>query len=323
MIDSSTDASTDTPIHGPTDTAPTDTAPTDTAPTDTAPTNASSDASTNSSLFWAEICQFAHDISERVGLHLKADFGTVHPSEKSDGSWVTRCDRWADQALRDAIAARFPDHGLLTEETLHEFPPQDWCWIVDPLDGTTNFALGIPMWGISLGLLYRGTPVFGCVHFPVLGQTFHGFWAGNSGLTLPQGAFCNHQPIRVSTAALSPNQLFSFCTRSITALQQEPAVSLTLPLKVRMLGVSTYNLLSIASGMTLGGVEATPKVWDIAATWAIVHAAGAQWIPLQHQPFPLEVGRNYQALSYPTLVVARPDLAPQFLPFSVLLGSPA
>ncbi|MGA1624818.1 MAG: inositol monophosphatase family protein, partial [Prochlorothrix sp.] len=139
----------------------------------------------------------------------------------------------------------------------------------------------------------------------------------------PSGAFCNHQPIHTTTAQPTPQHLVSLCTRSIPALQKDPIATLPLPFKVRTLGASTYNLLTVASGFTLGGVEATPNVWDIAATWAIVQAAGAQWIPLEHQPFPLTVGQNYKSISFPTLVLARPDLKPLLLPFSSYLGTPA
>jgi myo-inositol-1(or 4)-monophosphatase len=291
--------------------------------------------------FWLDVCQFAHGLTQQVGQQLMMDFGTIVPQplitpetpgnspqsivvaqEKSDGSLVTRCDRWADQALRGAIAQRFPDHGLLSEETPGAFPATDWCWIIDPIDGTTNFTMGLPVWGISLGLLYRGTPVFGCVHFPPLGQTFHGFWPGTSGLDLAPGAFCNHQPIQVSAAPLSPNHLFSFCTRSVLGLQQEPACHLPLPCKVRMIGVATYNLITLAQGTVLAAVEASPRVWDIAAVWVIVQGAGGQWISLERSPFPLIPGENYHPIPYPTLALARSSLAPQFLPFAQYLGQP-
>ncbi|MDZ4871200.1 MAG: 3'(2'),5'-bisphosphate nucleotidase CysQ [Chroococcidiopsis cubana SAG 39.79] len=93
----------------------------------------------------------------------------------------------------------------MSEEGETIFPDAEWCWVIDPLDGTTNFTRGLPIWGISLGLLYRGTPVFGYVHLPPLGQSFHGFWAGDSGLATPTGAFLNHHPIHASTDVVSKN----------------------------------------------------------------------------------------------------------------------
>ncbi|NEQ27957.1 MAG: inositol monophosphatase, partial [Microcoleus sp. SIO2G3] len=149
--------------------------------------------------FWTEILEFAETITAQVGQQLLADFGRAQAIEKTDGSLVTQSDRWADETLRNAIAAKFPDHGVLSEEVAHVLPDRDWCWVIDPLDGTTNFARGLPIWGISIALLYRGTPVFGYVHLPPLNQSFYGYWYGDSGLTGPTGAFRNNQPIHVSS----------------------------------------------------------------------------------------------------------------------------
>lgn len=265
--------------------------------------------------FWSAVLSFTQQITERVGVQLLRDFGQAQAAEKADGSLVTQSDRWADEQIRSEIAQTFPDHGVLSEEVEHIFPDRDWCWIIDPLDGTTNFARGLPLWGISIGLLYKGTPVFGFVHLPPLKQSFHGFWQGESGLEMPSGAFLNGKPIHASQEALTRNHFFNLCARSTSVLKQP------FPAKIRMLGVATYNLLTVAAGATMGGVEATPKIWDIAAVWAIVQAAGAVWCPLESTPiFPLEVGKDYSARSFPTLVVSRKDLLPVFEPLVRTIG---
>lgn len=74
------------------------------------------------------------------------DFGQAQASEKADGSWVTHSDHWADRQLRSAIATLFSDHGVLSEPAEHVFLAADWCWVIDPLDRTTNFSRGIPIW---------------------------------------------------------------------------------------------------------------------------------------------------------------------------------
>ena len=259
--------------------------------------------------FWERVLAVATATTEAVGTELLTLFGRVPATEKADGSLVTRADQWADQALREAIAQAFPDHGILSEETTHVFPGTDWCWVIDPIDGTTNFTRGIPLWGISLGLLYRGTPVFGYVYLPPIQTQFHGYWYGDSGLQGPTGAFCNAEAIATSPAAPSSNQLFNVCARSLAVLQQP------LPCKIRMLGVATYNLLTVATGAALGSVEATPKIWDIAAVWAIAQAAGATWHSLRPDPiFPLVAGQNYTQIPYPTLLLSQASLLPTFLP---------
>jgi myo-inositol-1(or 4)-monophosphatase len=264
---------------------------------------------------WDQIVAFAESTTARVGATLLSEFGQATATEKADGTLVTQSDQWADEELRRAIQAAFPEHGVLSEEVEHIFPDKDWCWIIDPIDGTTNYARGIPLWAVSLGLLYKGTPVFGHVYVPPLNHTFHGFWYGNSGLTGPTGAFLNHQPIQTSYEAPSGNQFFSLCARSTSVLKQP------FPCKIRMLGVATYNLLTVATGAALGGVEATPKIWDIAAVWVIVQAAGGSWIPLESEPiFPLEPGQNYASRPFPTLVISQHSLIDQFLPLVRFLG---
>lgn len=260
--------------------------------------------------FWNPIFTFAETTAHRVGERLLRDFGAVQAEAKSDGSLVTRSDRWADGEIRDAIAQTFPDHGVLSEEGQHVFPTADWCWIIDPLDGTTNFARGIPIWGISIALLYRGTPIFGYIHLPPLKQTFHGFWPDRSGLEVPTGSFGNGIPIRPTTDALGPNQFFNLCSRSV-------AIAPHLPAKVRMLGMASYNFLTVAAGTCIGGVEATPKIWDIAAAWAIVQASGAVWIPLDSAAiFPLTSGQDYGDRSFPTLVVSQSQWLDTFQPLA-------
>ncbi|HEY9637556.1 MAG TPA: inositol monophosphatase family protein [Coleofasciculaceae cyanobacterium] len=265
--------------------------------------------------FWTDILSFAQTTTARVGTQLLQDFGQVQASQKDDGSLVTQADHWADQTIREAIATHFPSHGILSEEAEHKFPDTEWSWIIDPLDGTTNFARGIPIWGISLGLLYQGTPVFGYVHFPPIAQTFHGFWKGESGIEgLENGAFLNERPIHSSTDAPTNNHFFNICSRSASLLQQP------LPCKIRMLGVASYNFLTIASGAALGGVEATPKIWDMAGAWVIVQAAGGVWVSLDSQPiFPLNVGQDYGKRSLPTLVASSPELVNVFQPLVKLI----
>jgi myo-inositol-1(or 4)-monophosphatase len=266
--------------------------------------------------FWQQVETLTQEITSRVGVRLMEDFGgeirlrslTSTAETKSDGSLVTQSDLWADGEIKRSLQAAFPDHAVLSEEDFHLFTDTPWTWVIDPIDGTTNFAMGLPLWGISIGLLYHGHPVFGRVYFPPVNQSFHGFWRGESGLVdMPQGAWLNGQPIHTSTAALTKNHLFGICARSLGVIKTR------LPAKLRMIGVTTYSFLAVAAGFTLGGVEATPKIWDLAAVWPIFHAAGGTWISLSaDRIFPAEVGKNYGGHPLPSLVLARSELTAAF-----------
>lgn len=267
--------------------------------------------------FWQEVLEFAAETTENVGQQLSQFFGNVQAESKPDGSLVTKADKSADSEIRKAIAAKFPEHGILTEETEHIFPDNDWCWVVDPVDGTTNFTRGIPIWGISLGLLYKGIPVFGFVHLPMINQTFHGYWYGDTGLSGPTGAYLNNQQIHTSPDSPSGNHIFNLCSRSTSVVRQNSEF----PCKIRMVGSATYSALLVASGTALGGIEATPKVWDIAAAWVVVKAAGGEFINLEANPvFPLKVGENYGDRPFPSLMVSQSKLIPVFEPLVAFIG---
>jgi myo-inositol-1(or 4)-monophosphatase len=259
--------------------------------------------------FWDKILQFAETTTARVGERLLKEAGKLQAQQKEDGSLVTSADRWADNELTNAIKTAFPEHGVLSEETLHIFPDNDWCWIIDPIDGTTNFSRGVPIWAISLGLFYRGNPVFGFVYLPPLKQFYYGYSHNDFDLDLPTSAYLDRHPIHTSQDNPSPSHLFNLCARSLHILQKP------FPCKIRMIGVASYNCLLVASGAALGGVEATPKIWDLAAVYSIVRGAGGAVVSLASDPiFPLKIGKNYQNLSLPTLVVARSELIPVFQP---------
>jgi myo-inositol-1(or 4)-monophosphatase len=88
-----------------------------------------------------------------------------------------------------------------------------------------------------------------------------------------------------------------------------------------MIGVASYNGLLVAAGAALGGVEATPKIWDIAAIWPIVQAAGGVFLSLESEPvFPLKVGKDYGDRSFPCLIAARPELVSVFKPLVEFIG---
>lgn len=259
--------------------------------------------------FWQQIFNFCKQLTFPIGEKLLEDFGKLQAEHKADGSLLTQADLWADEKIRMAIAHCFPTHGVLTEETEHILPANEWCWVIDPIDGTTNFTMGIPLWGISIGLLYKGTPVFGFVHFPQIKQTYHGYYYGKSGLTGPKGAYLNNTPIYTSEDNPSFNHLFNICARSTEILTQP------FPCKIRLVGVASYNILLVACGAALGAIEATPRIWDIAGAYPILQAAGGSICNLQlDSVFPLIQGKNYGKFGFTTLSVAREELLTEFKP---------
>ena len=257
--------------------------------------------------FWYQVYNFCRQTTQRIGEKLLTDVGKLDATQKADGSLVTEADKWADAQMRQAIKQCFPTHGVLTEETEHVLPHNDWCWVIDPIDGTTNFTRGFSVWSISIGLLYHGMPVFGFVYFPQTRQTYHGYYYGNTGLTGPQGSFLNNIPIHTSQAQANHNHVFTLCTRSLKILPND------FPCKVRITGVTSYDLVLVACGATLGTLEKSPKIWDIAGAYPILHGAGGKLVNLEaNDVFPLKKGVDYGSHGFYCLAVAHENLISVF-----------
>jgi myo-inositol-1(or 4)-monophosphatase len=231
-------------------------------------------------------------------------FGTVSASRKADGTLVTQADNAVDEFITKQIKSAFPDHAVLSEERNTTYNPAfDFTWVIDPLDGTTNFARGLPIWGVSVALLYLGSPVLGLLSFPSLREIYTAI--------VHQGAFLNNHPLTTATNQTVDDQHFMMmCTR--TPLRYR----IDTPLKPRILGSAAYHLVSVANGSALAAIEATPKLWDIAAVLLILTEAGGCYQSLDKQTliFPLEPTlANYERTSYPLLAAANQTILDDLL----------
>jgi myo-inositol-1(or 4)-monophosphatase len=110
------------------------------------------------------------ELLDRVAERQRLDFGHMASDLKADGSLITACDRWSDEVLVEGLAQLFPEEGVLSEEGAKRVPSSEAYWVVDPLDGTTNFAAGIPYWAISLARFEHGKPVLAVLDVPPLRQ---------------------------------------------------------------------------------------------------------------------------------------------------------
>lgn len=239
-----------------------------------------------------DLAQEAHDLIGQV-------VGARTASRKADGSLVTRTDRAIDALLSLRITERYPGHAVLSEEQVTTYDPAiRYTWVVDPLDGTTNFARGLPVWGISIALLDQGEPIVGVVRFPSLHEEF----ASVKG----QGATWNSELVTTAPERTIDNQHFIMCcTRTGRRYR------VTTPLKTRILGSAAYHLLKVADGSALAAIEATPKIWDLAAALLILAEAGgvAQPIGRGSLPFPVPpVASDFRNQSFPLIAAANLDV---------------
>ena len=221
------------------------------------------------------------------------DFGNISASNKSDGSLVTSCDLWSDKTIVNGLSIIAKNEGVLSEEGGKLVPNTKAYWIVDPLDGTTNFAAGIPYWSISVARFVEGKPQSSFLIIPTLKKKFVAIKGG--------GVWLNNKKIGVSNHN-KRSECVSLCSRSIKILQKKP--NSIFPGKIRLLGVSSLNLTSVAMGQTFGAIEYTPKIWDIAAAWLFLEELNCSIEWLDINPLNLISGQDLTAINFP-LIAAR------------------
>jgi myo-inositol-1(or 4)-monophosphatase len=247
---------------------------------------------------------FAIQLAQQVGDLLLGYFQSseLQAELKSDLSVVTQADLEADRVIKAAIRCRYPDDFLLSEEKQPgesglEFSAERAVWIVDPLDGTTNFSLGLHYWGVLLARLVSGWPELAVMYFPVVHELYHA--------QRGKGAYLNHKPLRVKPPeAGCPLSFFACCSRTFRRYQ------VSVPYKARILGSAAYTLCTVARSTAILGFEATAKIWDLAAPWLLVGEAGGVIETLDgSQPFPLLAENDYTIQSFPVLASANAEIA--------------
>ena len=231
-----------------------------------------------------------YSLFELVSQRQLKDFGNISASNKSDGSLITSCDLWSDKTIVDGLSSIAPNEGVLSEEGGKLIPHSNAYWIVDPLDGTTNFAAGIPYWSISVARFVEGRPQSSFLIIPTLNKKFvsirnKGVWLNNKKIE------ANHNKRK--------SDCVSLCSRSIKILQKNP--NSIFPGKIRLLGVSSLNLTSVAMGQTFGAIESTPKIWDIAAAWLLLEELNCSIDWLETDPLNLVSGQDLSEVNFPLI----------------------
>jgi fructose-1,6-bisphosphatase/inositol monophosphatase family enzyme len=212
-------------------------------------------------------------ISASSELVLSLWNGKVITSElKADQTPVSEVDLKCEEMLRDRIRSRYPDHGIIGEEYSSERGDAEFVWTIDPIDGTQNLIHRIPTFGIIIGLLYQGRPVLGWIEHPVLGESLRGgtevgtFWNGS----------------RVSTGELAGSSLSAndVLATNCPATFGKHVDSLWQILKyhphVRMYYDVYAHSLAIRGSLAVM-IEYNLKIWDLAATQALIEGAGGSY----------------------------------------------
>ena len=196
---------------------------------------------------------------------------------------VTEADLHSEQAIIQSIQQTFPEHQILSEEQgLQDTPKHPLKWIIDPLDGTVNFAHGFPMYNVSIGVEYEGTCVIGVIYDPTRDELFLG--------QQERGATLNGTPIHVSTKPTLAEALlvtgFAYDIHTATDNNLKEFCAFTLRAGgMRRTGTAAIDLAYIACGRLDGFWELQLQPWDTAAGKVLVEEAGGKITNYAGEPY--------------------------------------
>ncbi len=217
---------------------------------------------------------------------LLAGTGAVGSQHKPDGTPVTDADHATDERLANVIADAFPTHGVLSEERTTTVPDTEWCWIIDPIDGTSNFIVGLPWWCVSVALAHEGEVVLALVDAPALDAR----WTAVRG----EGARRNGRRLRVREPVDWRDRRQRHVPLMLTTGTARRARRAGIRLNPRVMGSTALDLCAVAEGVAAGSLAMVPHVWDVAAGALLVAEAGGVTVTLQREPLlPLRPGDQH------------------------------
>ncbi len=221
-----------------------------------------------------KLCRSAGDVVKKAGAFIRTESGklaSIQIEEKDRNSLVSYVDKTAEQMLVEGLLALLPGAGLITEEETEDLTGREWEWIIDPLDGTTNFLYGIPAYSVSVGLRHSGQLVAGLVYEITRSELFYA-WQGG-------GAYLNKERIYVSTRPRLELCLmatgFPYADYSMVPGYLKTLDDLMRGTRgLRRLGSAAVDLAYVACGRFDGFFEYSLSPWDVAGGAILVQEAG-------------------------------------------------
>lgn len=226
----------------------------------------------------------ATEAAKEAGKLLLDLYGTTTRKFKRDQSVVTEADFEADKLITSIILDKFPSHSIFSEESGETIKDSDFLWIIDPLDGSTNFSVCNPFFAVSIGLLYKRQPMIGVVYSPIQKELFVA--------KKNEGAYLNDNLINVDMKATLEKSFLSFCNgRDSTSRKTMIQIYNRIKMKnnvIRHVGAPSLQLSYVASGRF--GVFIMPGInsYDIAAGALIVQEANGTVTDFQNNPFTID-----------------------------------
>lgn len=209
---------------------------------------------------------------------------------KPDGTPATAVDHAIEAFLLQRIADRYPTHRVLTEESGVHGGDNEVTWVIDPLDGTRAFASGLPIWGISVGILRHSEPLAGAFYLPALNELY---WGDAT------GAFLDDRPLTPPSTVSLDDPLAFLLVPSNSHLHYDIHFR-----RARSLGSAAAHLVYVARGVAVGALCRRIRIWDLAGVLPILRHTGIELRYLSGAPVRIRDLLDGQPASQPILAAA-------------------
>jgi myo-inositol-1(or 4)-monophosphatase len=211
--------------------------------------------------------------SNEAGEILKKNFGKAFwIKDKPGKETLTEIDLMAEESMIRIIRQSFPDHSILSEESGHDESPGDYMWVIDPLDGTTNYSINNPFFCTSVSLLFKNEAVLGMTLAPMTGELFHAVRG--------EGTFLNDRAVRVSREGDISDLLLSFCNGKSKEDKAEMAMIFsrlkTIARDFDRYKAGALELAFVAAGRFGSYLANSQNSWDSSAGALMVREAGGR-----------------------------------------------
>jgi inositol-phosphate phosphatase / L-galactose 1-phosphate phosphatase / histidinol-phosphatase len=225
---------------------------------------------------------FAETLADEAAAMLDAR-ASAAATTKPDKSFVTEMDLAIERRMRATIAHAHPDHGVLGEEFPALDPGAEFVWVLDPIDGTAAYVVGMPVYGTLIALAHRGRPVVGVMHFPATRERFVG---ARGKPTTRNGEIC-----RTRAGDDLPGAILSASNPDFfDAAEKKALAALSATTAWRVYGGSALSYGRLASGRTDLAIDSGLKVYDYAAFVPILEGAGGKITDWTGAPLGLDSG---------------------------------
>jgi myo-inositol-1(or 4)-monophosphatase len=253
--------------------------------------------------------QFVIDTVSAAGELLRDRFGRIQNIRRKSNasSIVTDVDLASEALILDRVHRRFPDHNIIAEESGFENRGSDWTWVIDPLDGTSNYAAGIPWYGVMLAALQHAKPVVGAMYLP----HDKALYLAESG----KGATRNHLPVRVTSACQLDQVLLAYAVDgsrdSAQTRRQVRSFSLLLDHVRNVRATNSLVDFALTIDGRLGGfINHSTRIWDVAAACLVLQEAGGCMTDLRGEALNFSLGpdacdQNYAVMGSNPVLLSR------------------